>query len=271
MIICPVCETENKPQATHCEVCGERLTPPAPGEVLSPEENVFAQLSAEPAAPAAPEAPAAPATPPSPSPEEELAAFDISSAPAPTPSGGSFVMDDGPAPDPIIPATEPTPPQPAPAPEPPPLAVSAPSDMPALEPPKAPESQPTWRVHPPVATGPAPKIKSSGIPDAQVVVYQNKQPVYTHPIVNDETLIGRYDPIGGSDPDLDLTEYDTESATSRKHAYIYRQGGRFFIYPVSNAGTQVGNTIVDMGKKHELNDGDVIILSMKVAMKFNRD
>ncbi|MEO1268364.1 MAG: FHA domain-containing protein [Myxococcota bacterium] len=264
MIICPVCETENKPQATHCEVCGERLTPAAPGEVLLPEENVFAQLSAEPVpVPAALDMPAPPSSPPP-------------SEPPPGPISGSFVVDDGPPSQPV-----PALPKPAPIaellepefePEPPPLAVSEPDTAPPpLEPPKPPESKPTFRVHPPVATGPAPTMKASGIPDARLVVYQNRQPVHTHPIANDETLIGRYDPIGGSDPDFDMTEYDTESVTSRKHAYIYRQGGRFFIYPVSNAGTQVGSTLVDMGKKHELNDGDVIVLSMKIAMKFHRD
>jgi hypothetical protein len=44
-ILCPVCETENAEDATNCEVCGERLTPPAPGEVLPPEENVSAFLA----------------------------------------------------------------------------------------------------------------------------------------------------------------------------------------------------------------------------------
>lgn len=41
-VVCPVCETPNDPESTHCEVCGERLTPPEPGEELAPEENVAA-------------------------------------------------------------------------------------------------------------------------------------------------------------------------------------------------------------------------------------
>jgi len=45
--ICPVCETQNAARAEHCEVCGERLSPLEPGEVLAPEENVAAMLAAE--------------------------------------------------------------------------------------------------------------------------------------------------------------------------------------------------------------------------------
>ncbi len=109
------------------------------------------------------------------------------------------------------------------------------------------------------------------MPDARLVVYENKAPVHTHPIVNDETLIGRYDPVSGSFPDVDLSEFQAADAISRKHAYIYRVNQSFFLYPVSNSGTQVGSTLVEMGSKHELQDGDVIILSMKQAMKFHRD
>lgn len=46
-IVCPVCDTYNPHDATHCEVCGERLTPPQPGEEVSPEENVAAMIADE--------------------------------------------------------------------------------------------------------------------------------------------------------------------------------------------------------------------------------
>lgn len=46
-VVCPVCETPNEPDSTHCEVCGERLTPAEPGEELSPEENVAAAIEEE--------------------------------------------------------------------------------------------------------------------------------------------------------------------------------------------------------------------------------
>lgn len=44
-IACPVCDTYNPADAIHCEVCGERLTAPEPGEELAPEENVAAMIA----------------------------------------------------------------------------------------------------------------------------------------------------------------------------------------------------------------------------------
>lgn len=101
------------------------------------------------------------------------------------------------------------------------------------------------------------------------MVYQKRRPVHTHRLAHDETLIGRYDPIGGSEPELDLTPFDTVGASSRKHAYIYRQNNQFYLYPISNAGTQVGDEWVQLGQKRLLVDGDVIVLSMKVAIRFH--
>ncbi len=273
MKICPICDTENKPQATHCEVCGERLTPAAPGELLSPEESVLAQLQAKPApAPAAPAAPliappilAAPAEPSEAATRPSLPAVTPRpTAPlaAPTPAAASAFFE----PDPEPPRLTPAPPvQAAPVQSPPVQAApvqAAPAPAPAQAAPRPTPASPQPA---------APRIMSSGIPDARLVVYQNKQPSYTHPIVNDETLIGRYDPIGGAFPDLDLTEFDGESVISRKHAYIYRQNREYILYPVSNGGTQLNNELVDMGARRKLKDGDVIILAAKLAMKFHID
>jgi hypothetical protein len=46
MIICPVCETENRDDAVVCECCGERLAPPAPGEEVGPESMMAASVQA---------------------------------------------------------------------------------------------------------------------------------------------------------------------------------------------------------------------------------
>ncbi len=46
-ITCPICETENPADATNCEVCGERLVPAEPGEVVPEEENVAAALAGD--------------------------------------------------------------------------------------------------------------------------------------------------------------------------------------------------------------------------------
>lgn len=46
-LVCPICETANQPDATHCEVCGERLVPAEPGEEVGPEESVAENLSVD--------------------------------------------------------------------------------------------------------------------------------------------------------------------------------------------------------------------------------
>lgn len=61
-IICPICETENAADATHCEVCGERLAPAAADEEIPAEENVAAMLQEESAADVTDESPVAEAT-----------------------------------------------------------------------------------------------------------------------------------------------------------------------------------------------------------------
>lgn len=102
-----------------------------------------------------------------------------------------------------------------------------------------------------------------------MIVYQNKQPAHAHPIQQDETLIGRYDPTSDAYPDLDLTPFDETHSISRKHCYIFREASRFFLYPISGTGTQLGKRLLQLGERVELSDGDVIILAAKIAMKFH--
>jgi hypothetical protein len=297
MRICPICETENKPQATHCEVCGERLTPAAPGEKLRPEESVLSSLAhakpvADPEANPAARAPApqliaavpVPVFAPAPSPAAAPAA---PAAPAFDPWAELEAQErarGGVAPSVAIPSVTIPPASPVVSLKPPSKvpdsfdAHSAPKPVapvvaaPVVAAPVAPArpvvAQPAQPAAPKAAP---PKIVSSGIPSARLVVYQNRQPVYTHPVANDETLLGRHDPLSGSEPDLDLTPYDPSAQVSRKHAYVYRINGEYYLYPISNAGTQLGQSLIEMGERRKLQSGDVIILSGSLAMKFLAD
>lgn len=255
--ICPICETPNEPGAKACEVCGERLTIPqaeAPiaDEPATPADSVAAtQNAALEAVDAAVVAAAAPIDLPS---DTRLEAPTVDDIAAVTPH--SFKdQDDKPTSkqmreleefDSLLKMDGPS------------LGSSHSGferDRTLVDS-KAP-------VH--IPDPPAPSVSTT---PAKILVYQNKQPVHAHPIVQDETLVGRYDPTSDAYPDLDLTPYDEGRDISRKHVYIYREGGRYYIYPISNSGTQVGPTIVQLGDKHELHDGDVIILAGALAMKF---
>lgn len=103
-----------------------------------------------------------------------------------------------------------------------------------------------------------------------LIVYFKRRPALYFPVLYDELLIGRTDPASNSYPDLDVTPYDPELAISRKHAYLYREGTNYFIYPISNSGTQVNQEMVDIGAKKKLKEGDVVILSGRLAIRFAR-
>ena len=239
MKICPICDTENQPQATNCEVCGERLTPPAAGEQLAPEESVLGLIGHSPDPPTDESPPLAPEVTSATDEDEDISEEELlrqfAELEARSEESRAAAIDL---------QTAPT------------LHDEPPVHVP----------QPRHR---PVGT--APELITHGVATARLVVYQNKQPVHTHPIVNDETLLGRYDAISGSEPDLDLTPWDDDAKVSRKHAWIYRVQGEYFVCPLSTAGTQVGNQIVEPGTQQPLCHGDVVVLSMALAMKFETD
>lgn len=101
-----------------------------------------------------------------------------------------------------------------------------------------------------------------------MIVYFQRRPALYFPVVYDEILIGRTDPASNSYPDLDVTPFDPELAISRKHSYLYREGDKYYIYPISNSGTQVNQEMVDIGVKKLLKEGDVVILSGRLAIRF---
>ena len=77
-----------------------------------------------------------------------------------------------------------------------------------------------------------------------------------------EINLGR--PSSGVTPDVDLTSFDPQSATSRKHCRILETGGLYAIADgwaggsASTNGTFVNDTQVQAGVQHPLNDGDRI-------------
>lgn len=73
-----------------------------------------------------------------------------------------------------------------------------------------------------------------------------------------ETLVGRRDPVTGIHPDVDLTPIDTQRSTSRRHAKIYRRGGKFFVCEEIGTmnGTFVNGERVETGVPVEAKPGD---------------
>ncbi len=145
---------------------------------------------------------------------------------------------------------------------------AAESDEPAAAP--EPEPAPAPVVTPGTQPNPAIDLPSPGVFEnpATLTLYVNREPVHTYNIDSDETLIGRRDVRADIDPDLDLTSWDDQGYVSRKHCYIYRQNKNYTIYAISNGGVQVNATLLELGDRHPLKDGDVVVLAGAFAFKF---
>ncbi len=87
-----------------------------------------------------------------------------------------------------------------------------------------------------------------------------------------ETTIGREDPVTGINPDIDLTEADTQRSTSRRHAKIHRRGEQLFITEEigTTNGTFVNGVRADTGVPVEIKSGDEVQFGL-VKMRFQSD
>ncbi|MEZ4459921.1 MAG: FHA domain-containing protein [bacterium] len=314
-ILCPVCETENDPAAINCEVCGERLAPLAPGEELSPEENVAATLASaeqegfDMGMPELPDSEADDAMPSFasvaateeglPEADSELGMTEASEGHVTGPDvlyssldGTAFERGTpeyeegfGPMGEELVA----TPPQQSEAS--PDTLDHDDEDSHADAVDEAPSTEAAGfeeEVYPPSsnlrasaafaaafpvrqkprpAAHPLPQPGVHAAP-ATLTLYVNRQPVHTHSIETDETLIGRRDPMADAYPDIDLTEWDEAAHVSRKHAYVYRQNRNYQLYVVSNAGTQLNSDLLTLGERRSLKSGDVLVIAGRFAMKF---
>jgi hypothetical protein len=84
------------------------------------------------------------------------------------------------------------------------------------------------------------------------------------PITTDISLIGRYDPVTGTRPEIDLTQVDINRSVSRRHARIVLQEGAFEISEEVGAlnGTFVNGQRLTSGKPASIKDGDRVGLGM---------
>ncbi|HBL25214.1 MAG TPA: hypothetical protein DD490_00080 [Acidobacteria bacterium] len=84
-----------------------------------------------------------------------------------------------------------------------------------------------------------------------------------------ETTIGRKDPVTGIYPDVDLSPLDGQRSISRRHAKIYRRGGKFFLgeeIGTMNA-TFLNSVRLDTGVPAEIRAGDELRFGV-VVLKF---
>ncbi len=84
------------------------------------------------------------------------------------------------------------------------------------------------------------------------------------PLLGDETLVGRYDPVTDLRPDVDLTQVDLKRSVSRRHARIQKLDDGFVVTEEVGAlnGTFVNGAKLVTGRAHPVQPGDKISFGM---------
>ena len=106
-------------------------------------------------------------------------------------------------------------------------------------------------------------------PHATLVIERGGTPGTEFALLNDESIIGRWDADNGIFPDIDLDAFDDDAKVSRRHARISRNNGSYFIEDLgSTNGTYVnrGRRLLP-GNIQILNDGDEVIVG-KTFLRF---
>jgi pSer/pThr/pTyr-binding forkhead associated (FHA) protein len=124
---------------------------------------------------------------------------------------------------------------------------------------------------PPAAAAPAAGIQAEPRPITEVEVPEGALALLVHeggerhfPISTETALIGRYDPVTGTRPEIDLTQVDINRSVSRRHARIAFEGGVFLLFEEVGAlnGTFVNGQRLTTGKPAPLQSGDKVGLGM---------
>ncbi len=89
------------------------------------------------------------------------------------------------------------------------------------------------------------------------------------PIRGATSLIGRFDPVTGTRPEIDLTQYDTNRSVSRRHAKVLARDGELYVAEEVGAlnGTFLNGQRLTTGKPQLIRSGDTLALGM-VMLRF---
>lgn len=88
---------------------------------------------------------------------------------------------------------------------------------------------------------------------------------------SDRNLVGRYDPVTGIKPEVDLTYEDDTRSVSRRHAVIFRRDNKFFIQEeigVLNGTFVNGAKTSTSDEQVQIHDQDMVNIGM-LAFKFH--
>ena len=89
------------------------------------------------------------------------------------------------------------------------------------------------------------------------------------PITTDKAVMGRFDPVTGLKPEVDLSNADINRSVSRQHARLTQEAGIYYLCEEPGAlnGTFINGRKLITGKPTRVRDGDAVTLGM-VKMTF---
>jgi len=132
-------------------------------------------------------------------------------------------------------------------------------DRPAEAPPPAPDSAPSAGVD----AAPQP-LEEVEIPEGALGLLVLEGGSRLFPITSAAAVIGRYDPVTGTRPEIDLTQVDINRSVSRRHAKIVHQDGAFLLSEEVGAlnGTHINSERLTSGQQSPLASGDKVAFGM---------
>jgi len=132
-------------------------------------------------------------------------------------------------------------------------------DQPAEAPPPAPTAAPAAGIQ----AAPKP-IREVEVPEGAFALLVLEGGSRHFPITAETALIGRYDPVTGTRPEVDLTQVDINRSVSRRHARIVLKDGVFLLFEEVGAlnGTFVNGQRLAVGTPTPVVSGDKLGLGM---------
>lgn len=106
---------------------------------------------------------------------------------------------------------------------------------------------------------PTPELRPKGARADDKLVHTDSG-MELHLAAGEETAVGRRDPVTGIEPDIDLTPIDSQRSISRRHATIFRRGGKFYVREEIGTmnGTFINDERIQTGVPVEFTDGDEV-------------
>ncbi len=104
----------------------------------------------------------------------------------------------------------------------------------------------------------SPAFSGFRVPEGALALLAQDGGSFHFPITLETVRIGRYDPMSGALPEIDLTRIDASRSVSRRHARIVFEGGSFLLSEETGVlnGTYVNGRRLTPGESAPLRSGD---------------